>query len=441
MNHRLEKKNRILLTTFLFIVAVIFVQIIWWILFQINHSRITSGVSLKLAEKTRYVAAWHLHHLLTEPELPERATFIAGTVLIQDGLSLISSGDSTGFSAARQRLVPGDNRVHFSSLWMARQVQNGQILYEHLNALKLRDWLETHYPEVRIYDIATPGRQWFIQPEDLRVSDSYIRQVNDETEKLLRMFVWEGSFFILLMLIAVALLYTNIRAERIHSHQVHNFMLTVTHELKSPVASVRLYLETLLRHDPPKEKRTEFLQNAVEETARLDEHIENILSASRLESQTEKITFTEVNLFELMESWFSTGKYAQSGRVFLDETFRQDLWIQGDEKKLQSVFFNLADNALKYSEGQVLISSARQEKTVTIRVKDTGQGIPREAQPFIFDKFFRVDDELTRNTKGAGLGLFIAAECVKLHKGTLSVESEPGKGSEFSVTLPVLHEG
>lgn len=393
-----------------------------------------------MAEKTRSVAAWHLHQVLIHSSGDEQNDLFAGKIVLAgDKISQIS-GDTTGFYLVNKSGVHLGYPVEFSGLWMIRSGEKGEKVLDHIHAGKLRDWVQQNYPQVEIYGIAMVTRPWFLTPEDFRVSVEHVNKINSETERQLRMFIWEGGFFILLMIVAVALLYTNIRAERIHSHQVHNFMLTVTHELKSPIASVKLYLETLLKHDPPKEKRSEFLTKAVEETVRLEDHIENILSASRLESQTEKINFTELNLFELIENWFSTGKYQESGRIVLDDSLKKDAWMLGDEKKLRSVFTNLVDNALKYSEDQVFIQASDGNGKIKITVKDLGQGIPKSAQPFIFNKFFRVDDELTRNTKGVGLGLFIANECVKLHKGTILVDSDSGKGSEFVVELPGINE-
>lgn len=393
-----------------------------------------------MAEKTRYVAAWHLHQVLTTQLQSEKTELFAGEILRLQNQIISLKGDTTGYYLIREQAARFTGRVEFSGLWMIRSGQNGEQILDHIHAGKLRDWVHQNYPAVEVFGIAMVTRPWFLTPEDFRVSVDHVNKINSETERQLRMFIWEGGFFILLMMVAVALLYTNIRAERIHSHQVHNFMLTVTHELKSPIASVKLYLETLLKHDPPKEKRTEFISKSIEETNRLEEHIENILSASRLESQTEKIQFTELNIFELIENWFSTGKYHESGRLVLDQSLKQDVWMLGDEKKLRSVFTNLVDNALKYSEGQVLVSGVEEPGKIRISVKDSGPGIPKSVQPFIFKKFFRVDDELTRNTKGVGLGLFIANECVKLHKGTILVDSDAGKGATFTVELPGNHE-
>jgi len=440
VNLRFQKKNRILLTSFLFIVLVVFAQIVWWIFFQISNSKTTSGISLKMAEKTRSVAAWHLHQVLVHSTELEQTDLFAGKIVLSGNKISQISGDTTGFYIVIKSGLNLGYPVEFSGLWMIRSGEKGEKILDHIHVGKLREWVQQNYPQVEIYGIALVERPWFLTPEDFRVSVDHVNKINSETERQLRMFIWEGGFFILLMMVAVALLYTNIRAEWIHSHQVHNFMLTVTHELKSPIASVKLYLETLLKHDPPKEKRIEFITKAVEETVRLEDHIENILSASRLESQTEKINFTELNLFELIENWFSTGKYQESGRIVLDDSLKKDVWMLGDEKKLRSVFTNLVDNALKYSEGQVFLRGSDENGKIKITVKDMGQGIPKSAQPFIFNKFFRVDDELIRNNKGVGLGLFIANECVKLHKGTILVESDTGKGSEFIVELPGINE-
>jgi signal transduction histidine kinase len=175
-----------------------------------------------------------------------------------------------------------------------------------------------------------------------------------------------------------------------------------------------------------------------DESDRLTELIENLLAASKLKAERMRLDLGDVQLDELA---------AQVVERFSKQTDKHQFAcafppdfpaIRGDETRLRQVMDNLVNNAIKYSPdgGLIEISGSVDEKTVTVSVRDQGVGIPEREQERIFERFYRVDDTLSRRTKGAGLGLYLARTIIEAHGGRIRVRSKPGQGATFMFTLP-----
>ncbi|MFQ3534594.1 MAG: ATP-binding protein [Aggregatilineales bacterium] len=219
------------------------------------------------------------------------------------------------------------------------------------------------------------------------------------------------------------------------------FISAVSHELKTPVALIKGYASTLRREDAHWDEAT--VQNALavieDEADRLAALIEDLLAASKLRAEGMRLThISEVDLGALIvraAERFQT----QTSKHQLIVDLPPDLpTIYGDEVRLRQVFDNLLSNAIKYSPdgGEIRITGAHDAQGVTISVSDQGVGIPPEDLPHIFERFYRVDNALSRRTQGTGLGLYLANAFVKAHGGAIRVESTPHKGSTFYVWLP-----
>jgi signal transduction histidine kinase len=259
----------------------------------------------------------------------------------------------------------------------------------------------------------------------------------------------EQIVFLVLGIIFFALVITGLvlntlfLIREIRRNEQHNaFLNAVTHELKTPIASIRLYLETLKKRDVDPEKQQEFYDIMLADSDRLLNTVEQVLQASSIRERKQARSSSIVELNELLLNSAERIRI----RYNLDEAsiiFNRpdhDIQISGDAGELDAVFTNLLDNAVKYAneEIKVLISVKDQnEKNVEVRFKDFSIGIPRAELRRIFRRFYRVQNADTQKTKGTGLGLFIVASIVKKHGGKIWAESKGDeRGSRFIIRLP-----
>lgn len=218
------------------------------------------------------------------------------------------------------------------------------------------------------------------------------------------------------------------------------FINAVTHELKTPIASMRLYLETLKTREVREEKRREFYDVMLTDSERLLNTVELILQAGRTRDRKRKLNISKLNLNEILADSIErvSLRYGLSEDI-IEFKEKEIIELNGDMVEIQAVFMNLIDNAVKYSnKSNVCIELKKTDrKNVEIRIKDSGIGIPPSELKRIFRRFYRVPSRLTQKTKGTGLGLFIVKSIVKKHGGKIRAESEgEGKGSTFIVELP-----
>lgn len=227
------------------------------------------------------------------------------------------------------------------------------------------------------------------------------------------------------------------------NEQQNAFLNAVTHELKTPIASIKLYLETLKTREVTEEKRQEFYDIMLADNARLLNTVEQVLQASRTrESQEGLRNVTSISLNPLLEEAVSIVKTRYNlPDEALNFTKNDSVFdISADKNELLSAFTNLLDNAVKYSKEKIKVSVRARNldsKTIIIRIKDEGIGLPNGELKRVFRRFYRVSNITTQKQKGTGLGLFIVQAIIKNHGGKISVESEgEGKGSVFTIQLP-----
>jgi signal transduction histidine kinase len=239
----------------------------------------------------------------------------------------------------------------------------------------------------------------------------------------------------------ILLTYRNVSKEMALARLKSDFVSNVSHELRTPLSLIRLYAETLEmgRLNSP-EKYQEYYCIIRKESERLSALINNILDFSRIEAGRKEYDFRETDLRELVHNTLESYRYQieQQGFAY-EEKIDEVPLLRVDREAMARSLLNLINNALKYSQDRKYIGVKlyRENGSVNLEVSDQGIGIPHQEQHKIFEKFYRAGDPLVHNTKGSGLGLSLVRHIVQAHGGKVLVNSSPGQGSKFTITLPV----
>ncbi|HEY6062641.1 MAG TPA: HAMP domain-containing sensor histidine kinase [Chitinophagaceae bacterium] len=242
-------------------------------------------------------------------------------------------------------------------------------------------------------------------------------------------------------ILSFVLLYRNLLKQRRLAELKNEFISNITHELKTPIATVGVAIEALKNFNAIQDtQRTkEYLDISSNELQRLSLLVDKVLKLSMFEKKEIELKYESLNLKDIVDEVTNSLRLQlEKNNARVSVTQNGDLNLQGDRLHLLSVVFNLVDNALKYSNGDpsIQIELNGDEQNVELSIKDNGIGIPQEYQNKVFEKFFRVPVGDTHNTKGYGLGLSYAAHVVKKHNGIISVDSQPGLGTRFTIILP-----
>jgi two-component system sensor histidine kinase SenX3 len=248
---------------------------------------------------------------------------------------------------------------------------------------------------------------------------------------------------LLAVIISGVVLNTIFLVREIRRNEQHDaFINAVTHELKTPVASIRLYLETLMTRTVDEEKRKEFYQIMHEDSDRLVSTIEQVLRTGRIGPVNRLVTFSPIDLQELIKECLDRARKLHSlppeSLLYHPES---PVKIQGDVEEVRAAVFNLIDNAVKYSRNgvHVVVETAKAgSQHIAVRVRDQGVGIPKAELKRIFKRFYRVPGPVSMRPTGTGLGLYIVRSVAKRHGGRAWAESAgPGHGSTFVLELPL----
>ena len=250
----------------------------------------------------------------------------------------------------------------------------------------------------------------------------------------------EGTVFLGLLILGIFITNKSIAKEMLLAKQQKNFILSVTHEFKSPLAAIKLNLQTLQKHHFDKEKQMAILNQSIHETDRINALVENALMAARIEGHSYAFSKEEISLAELLKQVIrSKGNFSTTHKI--EPHIEEDIFIQGDSLALTSVILNLVENAEKYSpdDGNIKLTLKKSSGMAILSVEDQGIGIPDPEKEKIFEKFYRIGNEDTRKSKGTGLGLFIVKHVVNFHKGKIVVKDNSPKGSIFEVSFPLVN--
>ena len=263
-----------------------------------------------------------------------------------------------------------------------------------------------------------------------------------------RRWVWQ-SFLILgvlsvLMIGGLVLTYRSVNKQVALARLKSDFVSNVSHELRTPLALIRLYAETLeLGRITTQEKKNEYYSIIRKESERLSALINNILDFSRIEAGAKEYDFRETDIAELVRNTLDSYRYQIEQQGFaLEEQIDFGIpAVKVDREAIARALVNLVNNALKYSDSEKFLGVRlyREQSVLKLEVSDRGIGIERNEQSRIFDKFYRTCDPLVHNTKGSGLGLSLVRHITRAHGGDVEVESTPGRGSKFTLSLPLAN--
>ncbi len=269
--------------------------------------------------------------------------------------------------------------------------------------------------------------------QDLRAS---FEDLSIGTRKIW-MVLGEGTIFFVLIILAFKQILKSLEKEKKLAQQQTNFLLSVTHELKTPLASNKLILQTLEKDNIPNEKKAKLIQTSIQQTDRLSKLVENILMASQIEGGTYSTNQENIPIksfiSEISQHLFSI--YQRKHILVID--ISDDLVIKSDKIALYSVFYNLLENAMKYApeNTEIRVNARQEKKSISFIISDLGKGINKKEKAMIFNKFYRIGDENTRNAKGTGLGLYIVKRLVESLNGEIRVEDNIPNGTQFIITL------
>ena len=250
------------------------------------------------------------------------------------------------------------------------------------------------------------------------------------------MIIGESAVLLILTILGIWRIYKGRQKEIEVVRQQQNFLLSITHELKSPIAAIKLSLETISKRTLTQEQLNMILSNAISDTDRLNKLVEDLLLSARVDGG---YTYTNdpVDLNEVILSLIEHESSKFKGEIKINSD-KANIEILGDYIMLKSAILNLLDNAIKYAPESefITITLKDHDNSVSIDIADQGSGISKSERSLIFNKFYRIGSEDTRKTKGTGLGLHLAKQIIQAHKGHLKYKDNIPKGSIFQILLP-----
>jgi signal transduction histidine kinase len=276
-----------------------------------------------------------------------------------------------------------------------------------------------------------------LNSSDAQKIQEEVAQLHHKKKMQIIMIVGEGTVFLLLLLFGVYKIRQSWAREMEFNARQKNFFLSITHELKTPIAATKLQLQTLQKHQLDENKKNELITNALNETERLNALIDNLLLANRLDSNEFILKKEKENISELTENIIERYYKNAITRNELHLEIEKNIYLDADKTAFPSIITNLIDNAMKYSldEKRVKIILKKSGRDIILSVADHGIGIKDDDKQKIFEKFYRAGDEETRRAKGTGLGLYIVKDLVIKHSGKITVKSNQPKGSIFEITF------
>ncbi len=307
--------------------------------------------------------------------------------------------------------------------------------------LQLSWWIVFHIDEAK-EKAQLEKQNHMLQSEDGLLSTEALAEIESRQNKLVVMFVSESCFFILIILLGAFQIYRTLRqAEELKRQQI-NFIQAVTHEFRTPITSLRLYLETLESGNIPSEKVAELYPKLIADTNRLEQLVDNVLEARLFNSETHRLNLETIDFScEITDYLKRYQPYLERHKAVLTHSIAADVTIKADWTMLIRALDSLLDNAIKYStdDPKIDLTLKTSGRNALLIIQDNGIGIEAGEQKKVFNRFYRVGNENTRTVNGTGLGLHLAHEIILSHNGSIRVESGgKNKGAAFVIKLPLV---
>jgi len=311
----------------------------------------------------------------------------------------------------------------------------------------LNQFLTSEFPALRHVPAPNPSGllRDALTPAQLSIDPATAEQVLEGRRGRVRMFAAEGAFFMLLILLGALSIHRALRQSAQLERQQQNFLAAVTHELKSPLASIRLFSETVSARELSDAKRREFMDKITEDVIRLEEMVDDVLEAATLSRETYHPQLTGTDLSAALQSYADLYRArAERAGIQWQTDIIPGLHARTDYRHLRRAVGAVLDNAIKYSQHvagdkTIRVGLTRSGSEAIITVADGGVGLSPSDQKRVFERFFRAGDEMTRRVAGSGLGLYLAREIIDAHGGKVSLRSDGlGHGTTVEIRLPLM---
>jgi signal transduction histidine kinase len=429
------------LVIFVIVAVVVNAQYTWWVVESLREHRERLDLERRLILARAEVAALKIASRLNRSvtrivELPRGVIPATADPFPEVRVAAIASDAAAGWRTEEDRPA---------FLW---PLGGARAAFAFLDPESPRRWLAVTDPTLRLVDAAagesTLPRVALAAPLDRLAVAPGIEQWNGLLATYRRsvvVVVIEGTIFLAAMVSTVVLLWTALRREGERERQHQNFVSAITHELKTPLAGIRVALETVLRGRADPEGSKRFLANALTDADRLGDLIQKVLEVTRYTGGAHRLTIALGDLSQLVEEEVVAAERRAAARgVELGADLTPGVQASFDPEALGIVVSNLLENALKYAQGDpahVAVRLSVVQGEAVLEVEDDGVGIAKGELEAIFKPFYRANDAVTRRTPGTGIGLFVAREIAVAHGGRL-VASSPGRGlgAKFSLILP-----
>lgn len=275
---------------------------------------------------------------------------------------------------------------------------------------------------------------------ELGASPEVIEHIYEQESSRRRMVILEGVVFFLFLLAGLWMIYRTLVKQRELRQQQENFMMAITHELKTPLASINLYVDSLLTPEIAEQEKQNILPKIKHDVYRLKRQVENVLEVARHHGLTEKSRYESFNLSQLLgQRLEELKKFYTNANYRLTTDIEESVRIYGDRRSIGKAIDLILENSLVHNEGreiEIAVELSLSNNIISLNIGDNGCGVDKEELANIFDQFYRAGPELTRPSYGTGLGLYIAKEIINSHAGTISVISDgPSKGIKFLIIL------
>lgn len=280
----------------------------------------------------------------------------------------------------------------------------------------------------------------FVRKIEVQPDPVYVTQIKRSYTRKIRGYMYEAGVFFILLGWGVFFLYRFFLQRLAFNRLQTNFLLAITHELKTPVASVKLGLQTLIRREMDREKQLQVLNQAVGDTDRLTELIDNVLMSTQMEGKMYRLNLEPLNWSELLENHLVKLMGMDHGNHQFLVKIQPNVRVLGDALALGIVIDNLVANSMKYSPDHttIRVNLNIADGWADLQVSDEGPIIPENERELIFEKFYRIGHENTRTKKGTGLGLYLVKQVVNRHEGQVYVSPRVPSGNQFTVSLKTL---